>query len=37
MISNGVRTKHKETIMNASTTSTGLHGLIAPMIFGVLA
>ena len=23
--------------MNASTTSTGLYGLIAPMIFGVLA
>jgi UrcA family protein len=23
--------------MNASTTLTGLHGLIAPMIFGVLA
>ena len=29
--------KHKETIMNASTTSCGLHGFIAPMIFGLLA
>jgi UrcA family protein len=31
-----VRAKHKETIMNSSTTSIGLRGLIASAIFGFL-
>jgi UrcA family protein len=31
-----VQAKHKETIMNPSTTSTGLRGLVATAIFGFL-
>jgi UrcA family protein len=31
-----VRAKHKETIMNPATTSTGVRGLIATAVFGFL-